>query len=245
MPFSHSPRHFQHSKSKHLPHNSAQTPPNTVSSLRIRLCVLHPPKVTHKIVLSSVHSTLRGYIQNIPDWCCHPYSSCGSAKHRSQQTKLWIPDSTAIFCGDCVKTCEDVAPNFGENRPACFTMTTPRLTLPSSPSSFWRNQNGCHPPTHRTPLIWHPVTSFYFQKLNFRLKGRWFDTIEEIKVESQRVLDTDRKVLPGSVPTMEETVGPLSTCGMELLRGWWRPIGLMVSFMIFTASVRNTLDTSS
>jgi hypothetical protein len=44
---------------------------------------------------------------------------------------------------------------------------------------------------------------------------------------------------------MEKTVGPLSTCGRELLQGWWRPIGLMVSFMIFTASVRNILDTAS
>jgi hypothetical protein len=44
---------------------------------------------------------------------------------------------------------------------------------------------------------------------------------------------------------MEETVGPVSTCGRELLRGWWRPIGLMMSFMIFTASVRNILDTPS
>jgi hypothetical protein len=40
-------------------------------------------------------------------------------------------------------------------------------------------------------------------------------------------------------------VGPVSTCGRELLRGWWRPIGLMVSFMIFSASVRNILDRSS
>jgi hypothetical protein len=38
-------------------------------------------------------------------------------------------------------------------------------------------------------------------------------------------------------------VGPVSTCGRELLRGWWRPIGLMVSFMIFTASVRKIVDT--
>jgi hypothetical protein len=44
---------------------------------------------------------------------------------------------------------------------------------------------------------------------------------------------------------MEETVGRVSTCGRELLRGWWRPIGLMVSFMNFTASVRNMLDTTS
>jgi hypothetical protein len=34
---------------------------------------------------------------------------------------------------------------------------------------------------------------------------------------------------------MEETVGPMFTCGRELLRVWWRSIGLMVSFMIFTA----------
>jgi transposase len=33
---------------------------------------------------------------------------------------------------------EELAPNFGENRPGCFTMTTPPLTLLSSPSSFWR-----------------------------------------------------------------------------------------------------------
>jgi hypothetical protein len=44
---------------------------------------------------------------------------------------------------------------------------------------------------------------------------------------------------------MKETVGPVSTCGRELLRGWWRSIGLMASFMCITASVRNILDTPS
>jgi hypothetical protein len=34
-------------------------------------------------------------------------------------------------------------------------------------------------------------------------------------------------------------VGPVSTCGRELLREWWWPIGLMESFFIYTASVRN------
>jgi hypothetical protein len=123
------------------------------------------------------------------------------------------------FCGDCVKTCENVAPNFGENRPGCFIMTTLRLTLPSSPSSFWRNTKWLSSPTHRTPLIWHPVTSSYFQKMKLKLKRRRLDTIEEIQAESQSVLVTDRKGLPGSVPKTEETVGPVSTCGRELLRG--------------------------
>jgi hypothetical protein len=49
-------------------------------------------------------------------------------------------------------------------------MLTPRLTLPSSSSSFWRNTKWLSSPTHRTPLIWHPVSS-YFQKIKLRLKG--------------------------------------------------------------------------
>jgi hypothetical protein len=44
---------------------------------------------------------------------------------------------------------------------------------------------------------------------------------------------------------MEETVGPVSTCGRELLQGWWQPIGRRVSFIIFTASVPNILDRPS
>ena len=91
-------------------------------------------------------------------------------KNLSQQAKLLIPGSTATFCGECMKTCEDVAPNFGKNRPGCFTMTTPHLTFPSSPSSFWWKLKWLSSPTHRTTLIWHPVTSSYFQIWNWSWK---------------------------------------------------------------------------
>jgi hypothetical protein len=64
-----------------------------------------------------------------------------------------------------------------------------------------------------------PCDFFLFPKMKLKLKGRRFDTIEEIQAETQEVLDTDRKGLPGSVPKMEETVGPVSTFGRELLRG--------------------------
>jgi hypothetical protein len=64
-----------------------------------------------------------------------------------------------------------------------------------------------------------PCKFFIFPTTKLKLKGRRFDTIEEIQAESQRVLDTDRKGLPGSVPKMEEMVGPVSTCERELLRG--------------------------
>ena len=56
---------------------------------------------------------------------------------------------------------------------------------------------------------------------------------------------SDRKRLPGSVPKMKKTVGPVSTCRRELFRGWRRPISIMVSFTIFTMSVRKILDTTS
>jgi hypothetical protein len=105
---------------------------------------------------------IRGGIQNIPDWCRHLSAVAVAQKNLSQQAKLWIPGATSTFCGDCVKTSEDVPPNFGENKPDCFTMTTPRLTLPSSPRNFRRNKKWLSSPTHRTPLIWHPVTSSYF-----------------------------------------------------------------------------------
>jgi hypothetical protein len=56
--------------------------------------------------------------------------------------------------------------------------------------------------------------------MKLKLKGRRFDTVQEIQVESHRVLDTlSRKGLPGSVTKLEETVGPVTVCGRELLRG--------------------------
>jgi hypothetical protein len=44
---------------------------------------------------------------------------------------------------------------------------------------------------------------------------------------------------------MEKTVGPVSTHRRELLRGWRQLIGLMVSFMVFTASVQNILEATT
>jgi hypothetical protein len=50
--------------------------------------------------------------------------------------------------------------------------------------------------------------------MKLKLKGRRFDTTEEIQADT-----LDRKGLPGSVPKMEKMVGPVSTRGRELLRG--------------------------
>ena len=91
-------------------------------------------------------------------------------KNLSQQAKLWIPGSTAKFYGDCVEMCEDIVPNIAENRPGCFTITTHRLTLPFSPISFCRKTKLLLSSTHRTPLIWSPVTYSYMLKWNWSWK---------------------------------------------------------------------------
>jgi hypothetical protein len=50
---------------------------------------------------------------------------------------------------------------------------------------------------------------------------------------------TDLAASPWQRPVSHFRPHPtVSTCRRELLRAWWRPIGLMVSFMIFTASVQ-------
>jgi hypothetical protein len=50
-------------------------------------------------------------------------------------------------------------------------------------------QNGFHPPlTVRTDLA--PCDFFRFPKIKLKLKGRRFDTTEEIQAESQRGLET-------------------------------------------------------
>ena len=86
-------------------------------------------------------------------WSSFSLTSRGlCTKKLSQQAEMWISGSAATFCGDCVKTCEDFVPNFGENRPGCFTITTTRLILPSSPSSFWRKTKWLLPPP--TVLPW-------------------------------------------------------------------------------------------
>jgi hypothetical protein len=53
------------------------------------------------------------------------------------------------------------------------------------------------------------LSIFLFSKIKLRLKGRWFDTTEEIQADLQRGLDT--------LTEKEVTVGPVPTCRREIL----------------------------
>jgi hypothetical protein len=63
-----------------------------------------------------------------------------------------------------------------------------------------------------------PCDFFLFPEMKLKLKGRRFDTTEEIKAELPRVLDilTERDFQEAF---QKWRVGPVSTCGRELLRG--------------------------
>jgi hypothetical protein len=88
-----------------------------------------------------------------------------------------------------------------------------------------------------------PCDLLIFPKWNWSRKDAGLIPLRRSRPNRRVSWHSDTKGLPGTF--QEETMGPESTCRRVLLRGWWRPIGLMVSFMIFTASVRNILGTSS
>jgi hypothetical protein len=194
----------------------------------------------------SVKLGIRGSIQNIPDWCRHLYSSCGSTKHRyivgllclvSQCAKLHVAGwNWAVFTSVYLESCTWPV--------AIFTMDQ-RKEQPVCIKVSGETQNGCHPPPTALPwfgTLWLlPISKNVIEAERTPVWYHWGDPCRI----AESAWHSDRKLLPGSVPKMEETVGPVSTCGRELLRGWWRPIGFMVSFMIFTALVRNILNTHS
>jgi hypothetical protein len=104
-----------------------------------------------------------------------------------------------------------------------------------------KKQNGCHPPPNVLPwfgTLWLPISK---NEIEAERSPVWYHCGNTGGI-AESAWHSDRKWLPGSVPKME-TVGLVSTCGRELLRGWQQPIGLMVSFAIFTASVRKICDT--
>jgi hypothetical protein len=77
---------------------------------------------------------------------------------------------------DCMKMCEDFAPDVVSKRTGCCLTTKHRLTLPFAPKATWLSF-----PTH---------PSFLFPRLKIKLKGRHFYTIAVIVTESQALLNT-------------------------------------------------------
>jgi len=108
-------------------------------------------------------------------------------KNLSQQAKLWIPGSTATFCSDCTKTCEDTAPKkqtwllHHDNALSHTSVLTQQFLA--------KNKMAVIPHPPYSPDM-APCDFFLFPKMKLKLKGRLFDTTEEIQAKLQRLLDT-------------------------------------------------------
>jgi len=165
-------------------------------------------------------------------------------KNLSQQAKMWISGSAATFCGDCVTTCEEVAPNWREQ-----TWLLHHDNAPSNTSVFIQQFLAKNKmvvirhPTHSPDLA--PCDFFLFPKMKLKLKGCRLIPMRRYR-PNRRVLDTlIEKDFQKAFQKWRRRWDRCLHVERELLRGWRRPIGLIASFTILTASVRKILDTTS
>jgi hypothetical protein len=87
-----------------------------------------------------------------------------------------------MFYDDCVKMCEDFAPNFGDRNWLLRHDNTPSHASFLTWEFFTKKQHDCHAP---------PSTYFcLFRQLKMKLKGCHFDTFEVIEADLQAVLNT-------------------------------------------------------
>jgi len=97
----------------------------------------------------------------------------------------------ADFCCDVLRRLRENVrrkrPQKWQNQKLIIHHDNLRLTGPLKFRSFGQEQHDSGPP-YSPDLA--PCDFFLFPKLKLRMKGRRFDTIEEIQEESQRVLDT-------------------------------------------------------
>jgi hypothetical protein len=103
-------------------------------------------------------------------------------KNSSWQAKQSIEHTTVTSYGDCVKMCEDFAPNFGDKNWLLHQDDAPSHTSTFT-REFWPKATWLLSPA---PI--HPP--FLFPRFKTNQKSRHFDTIEVIESESQVVLNT-------------------------------------------------------
>jgi hypothetical protein len=73
-------------------------------------------------------------------------------KNSPWQAKQLVLHTTVMFYGDCVKMCQDFAPNFVDKITSYCITTMHNLTLPFSPGNFWPKTTWLSYPIHCTFL---------------------------------------------------------------------------------------------
>jgi hypothetical protein len=102
-------------------------------------------------------------------------------KNSSWKAKQSIPYATVTFYGDCVKMCEGFAPKFGDRN--MYVASRQRAA-----SHFFTTRKFL--PKSNATIVPYSLHLSLFPRLEIKLKGRHFDTIEVMEAESQAVLNT-------------------------------------------------------
>jgi hypothetical protein len=165
-----------------------------------------------------------------------------TGRHTSCTTPETVARIQELLHQDRRRTIHDIAEEVGIGYGACQRVLTEKLGMHRVAAKFlpriltadqrqqrvsvctelnWtEKQNGCHPPP--TVLSWFGTLWLIPISKNEIVSERtpvWYHWEDTVRI-AESAWRSDRKELPGSVPKMKETVGPVSTCGRELLRGW-------------------------
>jgi hypothetical protein len=111
--------------------------------------------------------------------------------------KEFVPTGQTVNSGFCCDVLRRLRENVRRNRLELWRKQTWLLNHDNSPSHspvlaqqfLAKYKMAVIPyPPYSPDLV--PCEFFLFQKIKMEVKGRWFDNIELIQAESQRVLDT-------------------------------------------------------
>jgi len=127
----------------------------------------------------------KGVIQNIPDWCRHLYI-------KGIVHKEFVPTGQTVNSGFYCEVLQRLRENVRRHRPQLWREQTWPLHHDNAPSHtsvlthqfLAKNKIAVNPHPPYSPDL-APHYFYLFQKLKLKLKGRQFDTIEEIQAESQ------------------------------------------------------------
>ena len=111
--------------------------------------------------------------------------------------KEFVPTGQTVNSGFCCEVLQQLHENMQRYHPELWREQTWLLHHDNAPSHtsvlthqfVAKNKIAVIPHPPYSPDL-EPCDFFQFSKLKLKLKGSWFDTIEEIQAESQQMLDT-------------------------------------------------------
>ena len=123
----------------------------------------------------------------------------------------------------------------GKTRTSLSTTTMPRVTGPLKFRSFWPRTKWQWSPTltRSGPLWLFPLPQTEASNEGSKIRHHLRDS----RGNAAGTWHNSKKGLPGMLPSMAETLGPLYSCKRGVLWRWWRNLTSKISKHLFTSTV--------